>query len=63
MLEHRRAVLCQRVTRTHARANLGAQIPARQRKLLDLAQRPFKILLHIVRERLQWRNIDNVRVR
>ena len=56
-------LLRQRVTRAHRRPHLRTQIPALQRQLLNLAQRPLKILLHIVRQRLQRRNVNDMRLR
>jgi len=63
MLEHRRAVLLQRVSGANAGADFGTEIATLHGQLLYLRERPVKVLLHVVGERFEWRDVDDVRVR
>ena len=61
--QHRGALLGQRVAGAHSGTNLRREIPLSQCKLLNLAKRLVEILLNIVGERLQRRDVHHLRAR
>jgi hypothetical protein len=63
MLEHREALFGQSVSGAHGGADLGAQIAALHGELLYLSERAVEVLLHVVGERLERRDIDDLRLR
>ncbi len=61
--EHGGALFGQRVAGADSGADLGGEIAAFEGELLDLAQGLIEILLHVVRERLERRDVDDLRCR
>ncbi len=59
-LQHRAPLRGQGIAGAHRGADRRAQIAPLQRQLLNLAQRLLQILLHIVAERLQRRDVDHL---
>ena len=59
-LQHRAALVHQRVAGADGGTNLGHQQTAFARHLKNLAQRPFKIFLNVVAQRLQRGDVENL---
>ena len=59
MLEHGPALCRQRIPGPHRRPDRGTQIPSCHRQFLDLAQRLLEILLYVIAECLERRNVDH----
>jgi hypothetical protein len=63
MLEHRDALFGERVSGANSGADFGAQIAALHSEPLDLGERTIEVLLDVVGERLERRDVDDLRVR
>ncbi len=59
--EHRRAILGEGVAGADGGADLGGEVAAGEGELLDLAQGGFEVLLDVVGERLERRDVDDLR--
>ena len=58
--QHARALAGQRVAGADAGADRRAEIAARGGELLDLGERPVEVLLNVVGERLERRDVDDL---
>ena len=63
MLEHRGAILGESVSGANAGADFPAQVAALDGELLDFAEWSVEILLHVVGERLERRDVNDLRLR
>ena len=59
--EHRPALRYRRVAGADSGADRRAEVPALERELLNFLQRRFEVLLDVVRERFQRRDVDDLR--
>ena len=62
MAQHGRAVFLEGVAGAHASTDLRAEIAPLEGELLDLGERADEVLLDVVRERLERRDVDDVGV-
>src|SRR5277367_626786 len=62
-LEHPATLSLKGIPRAYRSPNLWTQISPLQSQALDLAKRPIEVLLNIVRERLERRDVDHLSLR